>query len=180
EDDAALSSRKDVGPDAPSSSDGCIRKRLETVGKHVASAKMRNHLVACRGRIVEVSHERHLKLFGGLQRRVEGTRSIGTAREPADPHLDADEPVEVILSAGYDLPRVTQTDVGIFADHHIFRESVDASEGDIEIGQDARAGVLHHMFSEAQKVARPGTARIDECGGTAAPRYGIGIDAKRR
>jgi hypothetical protein len=142
EDDAALPGRQDVGPDAPSSIDGCIRKRFETVGKHVAPAKMRNHLVARRGRIVEVGHERHVKLISGFQRRVEGTRSVGTARNPSDPHLDADKPVEVILGAGYDLPRVTQADVGIFADHHIFRVSVDAGKGDIEIGQDARAGVV--------------------------------------
>ncbi len=34
-------------------------------------------------------------------------------------------------------------------------------------------------FSETEKIARAGAARIDECGGAAAPGYSIGIDAER-
>ena len=65
------------------------------------------------------------------------------------------------------------------ADHHGLRETVDARERHMQIGEDAHFAALDHVLAEAREIARPGAAGVDRRGDAGAAAEVLRVDAER-
>ena len=126
-----------------------------------------------------MDHQRQPGGVGDLERDVE-RHGAGIPRcMHADAHLDAADRVAIGARDLHRVDRRHQPEIAALADHHAFREAVDAGEGDVDERDDAHRRRLDHMFEEAGIVAGPGASRVDERRAAAA-REPQGIDAERR
>jgi hypothetical protein len=69
--------------------------------------------------------------------------------------------------------------IATFADIDAFGERIDAGERNIQIGEDASLAMRDNVLSKSCKIARSGTARIDECRHGAFARERVGRHAQR-
>ena len=166
-----------LGPDL-AADHGRVRERPVAVGQDVALAQARQHVLARRRREVDVGHHRQVELLGDLDREFEREHAVALAGVAADPDLDADDQVAVLLGDLEAFARIEQADVAAFADHHRLREGEDAGEGDVEIRQDADRRGLDDVGAKAVEVAGPGAAGIDQGGGARAQGHWLRLDAE--
>jgi hypothetical protein len=124
-------------------------------------------------------HDRKPERLGNLNRHIERRDTRTAARIEADPHLDAEYEIAVLLGDAEAFAQIEQPEIGAFSNHQRRAEGIDAGKGDIEISKDAQRRRFDDVPPKSMEVARSGTPGVHKCGRAAASRHGFDFDPHR-
>ena len=98
---------------------------------------------------------------------------------PPHPNFYADDHIPVGVGNFHRFARRHQFHVLALADHDRLRETEDAGERNMQIGEDAGFGALDHVLAKPGEVAGSSAAGIDRGGHTGLAAELIRVDAER-
>ena len=97
----------------------------------------------------------------------------------ANPHLDTDNQVAVLLRDLDGADRIHQPKLLALPDHDPVREAEDAGVRDVQICEDTNLARLDHVLAEAREIAGAGAAGIDRGSDAGGATKLLGVDAER-